>query len=489
MIELSQEQTVEGYWIIHYKNGEKSEEFYGVLHYMPQEGIHLKITVKNGLPLVIDLDINDIDIDRIVGNTNSGICFLFDVFLMNRTLRGWLTSFTIFANLASFAQKLGQTVEEEYIVYDLKTDKEDIFCKCTFEVEGLFPIINFISRQSSSPEEKNIFNFSILKNGSFDYKSLDDTRSYLSKNCKVELHDDIELSFLILYNERRGFTGVTKSDFSILCVLSSKNQSISKFIICALNVVRILRTIFDNNTLFIKYIATDKPLVECVEYDVLNTESHTLLFNQREFWGGTRKTLYNIPIYSLKSLMSAIKASYRQVNDYLDIFKNIVDTDTENVIEDIIFLVKLIEGASEWLCDESCKPKYNVDLKIELDKRLDGLQERNDIIDRMCTHGTKQSFVAVLESAKNIIPEKWIDAHKVSRDIYNIRSKESHGKINYHFKSKQIRFDELSLYQRYLRAVFYAQLFKRLGIADKIIENCQSFLELRSQIKKRDDCS
>lgn len=485
MLELSQEQTVEGYWTIHYKNGKQSKEFYGVLSYKPEECIYLKITAKNESTLVIDLEINNLEVSRIVGNTNSGTCFLFDVFLMNRTVRGWLTSFTIVANLASFAQKLGQTVEEKYIVYDLKTDKEDIFFKCTFEVEGLFPIINFISKQSSSPEEKSIFNFSILKNGSIDYKNFDDARSYLSKNCKIQLNDDIELKFIISYSESHGFDGIKKTDVNILCVLSSNNKSISKFINCAFNIVRILRTIFDNNRLYIKNISTSKSLVGRVECDALNAEIHTLLFNQTEFYDGKRLTLHNIPINSLGLFKSVVEKSYAMADKHIDIFKSIVKTDTHSIVDDIILLVKLIEGASTWLCDESCEPKYNFELKNELTKRLSGLPEMNDIINEKCKPGAKKCFVAVLESAKNIIPKEWIDTHKVSTDVYKIRSQESHGKINYHFKSKQICIHELFLHQRYLRAVFYVQLFKKLGIDDKIIKNCQSFLELRSQIKKR----
>ena len=80
--DLTKEYVVSGYWRLEFENDKEYGDYLGTLQYLPDDGCTLTLTFKNkDVPNELRTRAYpQVEISRIVGLTNFGLCHLYDAF-------------------------------------------------------------------------------------------------------------------------------------------------------------------------------------------------------------------------------------------------------------------------------------------------------------------------------------------------------------------------------------------------------------------------
>ena len=490
MYDLAKSHNIKGFWIIYYENNEQSEEVFGILSHEPQKGSTLDIILKGNSEQLNFLE-NFPPIIRVVGQTNSGTCFMFDCFFCSSHRGSDIATYSIYANIVSFAKKSDQVVGEEYTTHDLKAIDEKVFCQCRFEINDLFKFIYHTTRQSKIKEERDLFNFYTNTKGVISRDITSKINTKLEENFVINLPNNLKLQFFFSLLEYSKFIGVPAYEYNLYMKLNSENKSIEDFIHIIKQIQSIFTVIFDNKNFNLSYVSCDKDVYSVKKESDFTCEEHDILFNEpivfiQDYYFSNR-LIFN----SLKHLSSAISSCFDLIKNYPDLFKLLPETDSKDPLSNLISLVKIIDSSCTYLSDTNFKPKENGTLKEKLKACFSDCNDKDisDSITFLSKPNLESKLLAVVRSAQKITG---INIDDEKNDSYiqvakRIRNKDSHGEIYKHLRKGNVSHIDLLCCSALMRAVIYTQLFKKLKINEDKILQTKSILAFNSYVKLKNE--
>lgn len=243
MIDLTSRYTVSGFFKIEFENGKEYSDNLGTLQYIPDDGCTLTITFKNrDIPEELRTRKGRvIEISRVVGLTNLGICYLYDAFSLDSSRGSELVEYRIYANLVSFATKSDQLLGETYTVYDLKSPNEKIFYEANVHFSELFQWIEAMTVNSMVNVEGYSF-----------YKKCEKCGNVRLKDCyqnwtSLKLTPDITIHFDIFSITQFKKSGRKDEKPNIKIRIESQKKSLNDFKIIAWRLQNIFSIFLDSS--------------------------------------------------------------------------------------------------------------------------------------------------------------------------------------------------------------------------------------------------
>lgn len=277
MFDLTNEYIVSGFWKIEFENGKVYDEYMGTLQYIPNDGCTLTLTFQNK-------DIPDelrarrhpqVEISRVVGLTNRGVCYLYDAFSLGSSGGAELTEYRIYANLVSFSIKSDQLLGETYTVYDLKTPDEQIFHGAEVHFSELFQWIEATTINLTVNAERYSFYKECERCGAVGL-----SKPYQNWTS-VQLTPDTTIYFDIWATVQLKMSGNKEERPNIKIRIESQKKSLNDFKVIAWKLQNIFSVFFDSSPV-ITSITCSKELYNETPKNDYSCEQHKLLFSMHQ---------------------------------------------------------------------------------------------------------------------------------------------------------------------------------------------------------------
>lgn len=471
MLDLTHEFTVSGFWKIEFENSKEYDDCLGILEYLPGDGSTLTFTFKNK-------DIPDelrsrrrhiIEISRVVGLTNRGACYIYDVFSLGSSGGAELTEYRIYANLVSFATKYDQLLGETYTVYDLKSPDEQIFYEAEIHFSELFQWIEAMTINS----RVNVEGYSFYKECE-TCGSVGLNERYQNWTS-VKLTPDITIHFDIWATVQLKMSGNKEECPNIKIRIESQKKSLNDFKVIAWKLQNIFSVFFDSSPV-ITSITCSKELYNETPKNDYSCEQHKLLFLNSE----NNKKLGNFfdapgKFTSREQFNSILVNSYLFFDAIPDFFIGIQKIDNDDDVTRLISLLKIMDSSYKNLADKEKLPiPKNEDLKCRLKSALTiskfTEEEIKSIIHGACSPTLKEKVMSIVNSAiANFSLEHPENYEEIISKAVKLRNKESHGEIRKMFKAIGITYEEVEITYLICRAAMYAQFLKKIGMDSDLI--------------------
>lgn len=471
-INLTERHSLEGVWALHLDNGQTISGCIGTLLFEPADTLKLNLILERSTLPAFFTDAFfkrhevDVNISRVTGKTNSGRCFLFDVFQSGSHYGVEILNFNLIANMASIALKAHQTIDDDYVAKDVSTEFEEHYSEAEVRYSKLFDWLTF-HFPDNEIREKYI---TCEKCG--DRKLGNDYFEFSS----FPLDDELDITFNIFYdNIKIHFAGNETREVNASVSIKSKNkQSMSFFVNKIWQLRNILSVLIGNkvdaSSLYLKRYITEQHDSEF--------EHHNILFVQPKLLDECSDNLFDPPAVfkTGDELRIILQNSYAIYKEYPDLFIDLSAIQMTMYLEDrLVSLVKIIDSAYEVLViNKNLNSSEKDDLKSRLEKSLSTQCYTDEEIQLIVRNSCDDSlYMKVFGVVKNTI-DLFNIAHptnyeKLIRKVTNFRHKSSHGQIRAQFKKVGLTFEEMQDAVKLLKCSVYALLLRKMGIADASI--------------------
>lgn len=478
MLDLTSRYTVSGFWKIEFENGKEYNDNFGTLQYIPDDGCTLTITFKNrDIPEELRTRKGRvIEISRVVGLTNLGVCYLYDAFSLGSSEGPELAEYRIYANLVSFAIKSDQLLGETYTIYDLKSPDEQIFYEAKVHFSELFQWIEAMTINS----RVNVEGYSF-------YKKCEKCRNVGLKEpyqnwTSVKITPDITIHFDIFSITQFKKSGRKDEKPNIKIRIESQNKSLNDFKIIAWRLQNIFSIFFDSSAT-ITSITCIKDLYNETPANNSSYEEHQLLFLKSE---NNKKlnSFFDVPakFTSREQFNSMLINSYSFFDLIPDFFVGMQKIDNDDYVIGLISLLKIIDSSYKILFDKkNIQLHKNENLKYRLESVLTiptfTEEEIKNIIHGACSPTLKEKVMLIVDSAiVNFSLEHPKNYEEIITKAVKLRNKESHGEIRKIFKDIGITYEEIEIIYMICRTAIYAQFLKMIGMnSDLILKTVYSY--------------
>ena len=477
MLDLTSRYTVSGFWKIEFENGKEYGDYLGTFRYIPDDGCTVTLTFKNkDIPEELrPRKRSVVEISRVVGLTNLGVCYLYDAFSLGSSGGSELTEYRIYANLVSFAIKSDQLLGETYTVYDLKSPDEQIFYEAEVHFSELFQWIEAMTINSMVNVEEYSFYKKCEKCGNVSLK--EPYQNWTS----VKITPDITIHFDIWSIVQVKTSGKEDEKPNIKIRIESQKKSLNDFKIIAWKLQNIFSIFFDSSPT-ITSIACIKDLYNETPLNDYSYEEHQLLFLKSE----NNKKLNNFfdapaKFTSREQFNSMLINSYSLFDLIPDFFVGMQRINNDDYGMSLISLLKIIDSSYKILFDKkNLQIPKNEDLKCRLKSVLTiqkfTEKEIKNIIHGACSPTLKEKVMAIVDSAiANFSLEHPKNYEEIITKAVKLRNKESHGEIRKMFKAIGITYEEIEIAYIICRTAIYAQFLKMTGMDSDLISKTVYF--------------
>ena len=471
MIDLTHDFSITGYWKFEFDNGKSEGDFFGILTHSPNDCCTIKFVFKNSdIPFELTPEkYKSIKINRLIGTTDYGTCFVFDAFSSGPTYRAELSEHTIYANLISISQKAMQKLGEEYTPTDITNPDIACFYEADISFTGLFQYIEAMTINKRLNSE----DYSLYKACSV---CGDVTLSERFQHwTQVNVSQDITIDFYVSASVDYKYSGKKIETPNITIRVASKDKSLKEFQRISWEIKTIL-SLFVDSQIEIISILCKKNLHGNNYHDECTYEEHNLIFisnstiqEQRNYFESPAKFTCR------EQFNSMLKASYELFETIPDFFVEMQRIDRGDYTLRLISILKIFDSAYRTLADEALLPlPKNTDLKERLKESLTSEkfsdEEIRNIIHNACSPSLKEKVFSVINSARKnffpAIPDIYSDT--ITKAI-SLRNKESHGELRKKFSTINISHADIELAYGICRTALYSQFLKKIGMDPQLI--------------------
>ena len=365
--DLTKEYVVSGYWRLEFENDKEYGDYLGTLQYLPDDGCTLTLTFKNkDVPNELRTRAYpQVEISRIVGLTNFGLCHLYDAFMLGSSSGSELSEYRIYVNLASFAIKSDQVYGEKYTCYDLKSLDEQIFYAAEVHFSELFQWIEHMTINTRLNSEGYSFYKKCETCGNIK------VNDYYQNWTKVKLTSDITIYFDIFTTIQVKKSGKEEEKPNIKIRIESNKKSLKDFKNIALKLQNIFSIFLDSSPVITDITCIKESHDENKKNDYSCEEYHLLFLTSKK---NKQNNFFDTPVKftSREQFNSMLIKSYSIFDSMSDFFINMQKIDNNYTIN-LVSLFKIIDGSYKTLSKEENLPlqkneilKEKLTLKIEV---------------------------------------------------------------------------------------------------------------------------